>query len=126
MSKVVQEWIRKADSDWRTAHLIWESSEPNYDAVCFHTQQCVEKMMKALLISREKVPPYTHNLVSLDGFLREVYAEWIAEPEDLQMLTLGATAYRYPGDDATAEDAETCLRIATQLRSLALTLISQA
>lgn len=80
-------------------------------------------MMKALLILREKVPPYTHNLVSLNEFLREVYAEWIAEPEDLQLLTLGATAYRYPGDDATAEDAATCLRIADQLRARALTLL---
>lgn len=124
MSKVVQEWIRKADSDWRTANLIWQSPEPNYDAVCFHTQQCVEKMMKALLISREKVPPYTHNLVSLDEFLREIYTEWLAEPEDLQLLTLGATAYRYPGDAATAEDAATCLRIADQLRARALTLLS--
>lgn len=124
MSKVVEEWIRKADSDWKTANLIWGAPEPNYDAVCFHTQQCVEKMMKALLISRQQVPPYTHNLISLDEFLQEVYTEWTAEPEDLQLLTLGATVYRYPGEDATADDAETCLRIAAQLRSLALTLLS--
>ena len=80
--------------------------------------------MKALLISRQQVPPYTHNLISLDEFLQEVYTEWTAEPEDLQLLTLGATVYRYPGEDATADDAETCLRIAAQLRSLALSLLS--
>jgi HEPN domain-containing protein len=53
MSSVIKEWLRKANSDWQTANLIWDSSELNYDAVCFHTQQCVEKLMKALLIKLE-------------------------------------------------------------------------
>jgi hypothetical protein len=94
MSKVVQEWIRKADSDWRTANLIWGAPEPNYDAVCFHTQQCVEKMMKALLISRQQVPPYTHNLI-VKVHIPPVCGAWfkrlevmVSEPDELGDLSV--------------------------------------
>ena len=40
--------------------------QPKHDAVCFHAQQCVEKLMKALLIHLGLDPPRTHNLMLLD------------------------------------------------------------
>ena len=34
MNVVVEEWIRKADGDFRTAGRELEADPPNYDAVC--------------------------------------------------------------------------------------------
>jgi len=51
MNQVIQEWVGKAEGDFSTAEReLAVSSNPNYDAVCFHSQQCIEKLLKALMI----------------------------------------------------------------------------
>ena len=35
---------------------------PNYDGVCFHAQQCIEKYLKAKLVEADIDFPKTHNL----------------------------------------------------------------
>jgi len=71
MNDVVKEWMTKAEGDYRTACREFEADKPNYDAVCFHAQQCIEKYMKALLIEKGQVPPKVHDLAVLADFLRE-------------------------------------------------------
>ncbi len=67
MNEVVKEWIQKAEGDWRTANREFEVEfDPNFDAVCFHAQQCIEKLQKAVLIARNTIPPKTHDLVELN------------------------------------------------------------
>jgi HEPN domain-containing protein len=45
------EWVEKAEGDFRTAGREKNSAEhPNYDAACFHAQQCAEKYLKARLV----------------------------------------------------------------------------
>jgi HEPN domain-containing protein len=39
---------------------------PNYDAACFHAQQCVEKYLKARLQEAGIVFTKTHNLIFLN------------------------------------------------------------
>jgi len=66
MKEIVEEWIRKAEADYRTASREFSVTEnPNYDAVCFHAQQCIEKMIKALVILSGNHPPKTHELAHL-------------------------------------------------------------
>ena len=52
MNEVAQEWINKAEGDYLTATREADASPPNYDAVCFHAQQCIEKLLKALLTTK--------------------------------------------------------------------------
>jgi HEPN domain-containing protein len=41
------EWLVKADADYVTANRELRARKmPNYDAACFHAQQCVEKLLK--------------------------------------------------------------------------------
>jgi hypothetical protein len=48
MNETAREWITKADGDFRTAgREILVEEGPNFDAVCYHAQQCIEKLMKA-------------------------------------------------------------------------------
>jgi len=49
------EWIGKAEGDIRTSQREFSVNEhPNYDAVCFHAQQCAEKYLKAQLEALKK------------------------------------------------------------------------
>ncbi|MEO0520366.1 MAG: HEPN domain-containing protein [Cyanobacteria bacterium P01_A01_bin.116] len=50
MKPITQEWVSKAEGDFLTAQReLQAESKPNYDAVCFHSQQCIEKYLKACL-----------------------------------------------------------------------------
>lgn len=54
MNGTVREWLDKAEGDYRVAKRELRAAErPNYDAVCYHAQQCVEKLMKAVLVHRD-------------------------------------------------------------------------
>jgi hypothetical protein len=50
MNQLTIEWVDKAEGDFSTALREFRvRKSPNYDAVCFHAQQCVEKYLKARL-----------------------------------------------------------------------------
>lgn len=121
MNEVVQEWIDKAEADFRTATREFAvSDQPNYDAVCFHTQQCIEKLMKAVLIEFGSTPPKTHDLLQLYRLLCAHAPEWHPEESDLRFLTQAAVGSRYPGDAADYREAEEALRIGTSLHAALL------
>ncbi|HNU31111.1 MAG TPA: HEPN domain-containing protein, partial [Sedimentisphaerales bacterium] len=61
MNEVVREWIDKAQADYLTATREGRADPPNYDAVCFHAQQCAEKLMKAAIMVKGQVPAKTHD-----------------------------------------------------------------
>ena len=53
MKPITREWVDKAEGDFAVMERESRArKDPNYDAVCFHAQQCVEKLIKALLIHR--------------------------------------------------------------------------
>jgi HEPN domain-containing protein len=66
MNALVAEWVAKAEADFNTARReLRVRRAPNYDGVCYHSQQCAEKMLKAFLVAEQLRPPPTHNLVEL-------------------------------------------------------------
>ena len=41
MNPLIEEWIAKAEGDFTSANREFTAPElPNYDAACFHAQQC--------------------------------------------------------------------------------------
>ena len=124
MNATVEEWIRKADADFATARREAAATEnPNHDAVCFRAQQCVEKLLKALLIARGTVPPRTHDLVHLGELVSNVCPAWSWPIEQLRFVSRAAVAFRYPGESAWREDAEELLRLAAAMRERLLALL---
>jgi HEPN domain-containing protein len=120
MNDIIKEWINKAEEDWRVANREFEVvDEPAYSIVCYHAQQCAEKYMKALLISKNIRPEYTHDLIKLNEMISGVLIEWKFENEKLFFLNSGGVQYRYPGDSADYDDAEYCLQITKEIRDLA-------
>jgi HEPN domain-containing protein len=115
-SALVAEWVRKAEADLDLAKR--EQAYPgasNSDAIGFHAQQAVEKIMKAVLIACGQTPPRTHDLSVLDQLLVSAGVGSTAATNDLAMLTVAAVHARYPGASLTAQDAADLLRIACSI-----------
>ena len=102
MNDTVREWVDKAEGDYRTAgRELGAPDFPNYDAVCFHAQQCIEKSMKALLIDKGVSPQRVHDLAFLASALTGVFPEWSWPNEELRALSRSAVEFRYPGNPAS-------------------------
>jgi len=119
MKPQTAEWIEKAEGDWRVAQRELGSEDPVYDAVCFHAQQCAEKYLKALMEEQGLSAPKTHDLVVLLNSLVDRPLGMDRERAALARLSTYAVAFRYPGEEAVAEDAEESLKTALRIRAWA-------
>ncbi|HCP31672.1 TPA: DNA-binding protein [Candidatus Acetothermia bacterium] len=106
MNELVREWIEKAEADIRTAEReAVVTDRPNWDAVCLHAQQSVEKYLKAIL-QQKRIPFHkTHDLSSLAEPLLPTYPEWEALSDSLKRLSLFAAELHYSGEAASKQDA---------------------
>jgi predicted nucleotidyltransferase len=57
MRKATAAWLQEAQDELETAVLLLEHLK--YRGACFHSQQCVEKLLKALLLEKARRPPRT-------------------------------------------------------------------
>jgi HEPN domain-containing protein len=104
MKQITQEWVDKAEGDFATAQRELQVQEmPNYDAVCFHSQQCVEKYLKACLQEENIAFNRIHDLSRLLDLLLPVEPRWEALRPTLEVLTAYAVEFRYPGISANQE-----------------------
>ena len=118
MTGTAREWLDKAEGDYSSAGRELRARKGvNYDAACFHAQQCVEKLMKALMIHNGVVPPRTHDLVELSRLLAGIVTGWSWDEGELRDLTRGAVAGRYPGMTAGRDEARRAFDICTRLRT---------
>lgn len=119
MQPLTSEWIQKAEGDLATARReLRARTAPNYDAVCFHAQQCAEKYLKALL--QEAVTPFgkTHNLSLLLDLLKDQYPSLELIRPTLAMLSAYAVEYRYPGESADKDVARQAVKMAEEVKQL--------
>lgn len=113
------EWVAKADADLGTAKreaAVVES--PNYDAVCFHAQQCAEKYLKAAMIENGVRVPRIHDLEPLLNMLASQYPELQNVMHFARILSAMAVEVRYPGMMADEDDAEESLRATVAIREV--------
>ena len=117
MKDETEEWVEKAEGDLRTARREIAITEgPNYDAVCFHAQQCAEKYLKARMIEVGLTVSRIHDLEALLNLLLPVEPQWNVLLQPAITLSVMAVEVRYPGMSADAEDAENGLRSAETIR----------
>ena len=110
-------WVEKAESDVRTALRELATREgPNWDAVCFHAQQAVEKYLKAFLVKKGEAFPKTHDLRYLLDLAARHVPGWQEEREELSWLSFSAVEARYPGEATTKEEAERAAEIMRRWR----------
>lgn len=119
MKDLTKEWIKKSEGDVGTA--VRESSVKegaNWDAVCFHAQQAVEKYLKGILQEIEKPFSKTHDLSVLLELALSEFSELSVLADDLEWLSALAVEFRYPGEEALEEDAKHALAIMERALSL--------
>jgi HEPN domain-containing protein len=116
MKPITQEWIDKADRDFAAAQLLLDQPQPSYDLVCFHSQQCAEKYLKACLQESDIFFPKTHDLPTLLDLLLSVEPVWESMRLSLKSLTAYAVEFRYPGVSATQELATQALKDCHQIK----------
>lgn len=87
--------IRKAEEDMLLLEKIVDDEDISSEIVGFHAQQAIEKLLKALLIS--KIIPFrrTHDLGELIDLCSEHGIEVPDELNDVDELTPFAVEYRY-------------------------------
>ncbi len=77
MNPITQEWVDKAEGDFATAgRELNVTASPNYDAVCFHAQQCIEKYLKARLQEAGVQFGKTHDLSVLLNLALPIEPTW--------------------------------------------------
>jgi len=111
MKPLALEWVVKSEAaDFATASREMRARKsPNFDAVCFHSQQCAEKRLKALLV--EEAIPFskTHDLIRLLDLLIPIYRPLELLRPHLAELTDFAVEFQYPGESADKQIAQIAL-----------------
>lgn len=93
----ILEWVQYSEMDLKTANYLFENMFPKpLEIICYHCQQAVEKMLKALLITYGEKLQRTHDL----GLLAEQLAEFVdISDKQIEMcdeLTPYGVKIRYP------------------------------
>jgi HEPN domain-containing protein len=120
MRPATAEWVAKSEGDFLTAgREIRARKSPNYDAVCFHAQQCAEKYLKAVLQENERNIPKIHNLIELMLLCEEIDGtfEWLRA--DLVTMERYSVRVRYPGKFAEKDEAQAAYAAAGTVRKFA-------
>lgn len=103
MRKATVAWLREAQDELETAVVLLEHAKPR--GVCLHSQQCVEKLLKALLLEKGRRLPRTHDVVDLwntvasDGWSIDI------ELDDLVFLN-SVYRGRYPTEEGLLPHGE--------------------
>jgi HEPN domain-containing protein len=122
-----ERWLNFAREDLQMAKLAL--TETIYNQTCFHSQQCVEKAIKGLLLFQSRTPPRTHLLGDL---LTLLDPNPFTTSIDIQLLDRFYIPTRYP--DAlpgslpdglpNQEDATEALAVAQQTLDVVTQLVS--
>ncbi len=69
MKDAVKEWIKQAEDEFQMAQYLFDGDF--YKGTCFHSQQAIEKALKALLLSKEWMLEKTHSIARLVSLLED-------------------------------------------------------
>lgn len=120
MQPITQEWVDKAEGDWAvTGRELRARRSPNYDAACFHAQQCAEKYLKGRLQEDSLAFPKTHNLPVLLTLALPVEPSGNVLRAALPKLDDDNVEFRYPGRNAVAADAQDAQQFCRTVRDAA-------
>jgi HEPN domain-containing protein len=64
-SKIVREWLEKADEDFGFASANLTEENQFYAQICFHFHQAAEKYLKAFIVCHDLEFKKTHDLINL-------------------------------------------------------------
>jgi HEPN domain-containing protein len=122
IDEYVKKWLIKAENDLKVAENEMNVSAENIvtEAICFHSQQAVEKFLKAYLVTKNVEFGKTHNL----KFLLDLC---IKEDKEFEKVNIGnlsfyAVEIRYPDEFIipSIDEAKECVKIAKEVKEFVL------
>lgn len=93
-----EDWLRKADSDSRSAEILARDAQPPTDTICFHCQQAVEKYLKGYLALKDIDFIKSHDLDYLLKLCIDSDADFETYRETVLILNKYGIEPRYPAD----------------------------
>ncbi len=104
--ELVRQWKKKAQSDWTTVEILLAHEQCPAEVVCFHCQQYVEKLLKALLSRHSIEAPRTHDLRRLIQLAESLVPDLSQFSDASDKLTVHGVETRYPGDSHPVSSEE--------------------
>ncbi|RCK75049.1 MAG: hypothetical protein ANABAC_1766 [Anaerolineae bacterium] len=118
MNDLTDEWVNKAENDFAAAEVtLYAQKGPITDAVCFHSQQCAEKYLKAFLQENRIRFEKTHVLAYLLDLCLTLDEDFKIIATDLAELDSYGVAIRYPGTNLTPDYAFRAFETARRVRA---------
>lgn len=114
--KLTKEWIKKAQDDLRNAEVLLKEGGTT-DAICFHSQQAVEKYLKAFLVFHNLPVRKIHSLVSLAKECAKKKSGLLDFMKEYKTLEAYYIESRYPPDTLVYSENEgkTAYKIAVKV-----------
>ncbi len=127
MKKQVHDWILLADQDLKVSEILVKDEDSLTNIAVFHCQQAIEKYLKAYLIEQNIPLIKTHDLIKLNGMIKEIKDLGI----DKNKLILINEVYiesRYPGEELgllpdgipSNEEVEKIIEYAKEIKTIIL------
>ncbi len=96
MRKATGEWIKEAQEELASARILLEHGK--YKASCYHSQQSVEKGLKALIIENGEKPDKVRDIVELLSHARKLHPGVTLVMDDAVFLN-SIYKGRYPAEE---------------------------
>ena len=120
MLPMTREWVAKAESDYDGAcEALRSRKKSRHDRICFFSQQCIEKYLKARLTEAGVAFPRTHELSVLLQLCLPIEPLWSRFDQALAAMSQFGVLVRYPGTWATLREAQQGIRTCRRFRAAA-------
>jgi HEPN domain-containing protein/predicted nucleotidyltransferase len=130
MRKATQIWIVQARDEFEAAGILFDNQK--YQAACYHSQQCVEKVLKALVLEKAAPVPRTHDIIELRSRVLALGWTMALETDDAVFLN-SVYRGRYPTEEGllphgelTNDEAQRALDAAGKLLASADAILAEA
>ena len=117
MKPITLEWVAKAEGDWQGAqHMYGHRKHVQFETICFYTQQCVEKYLKARLAEAGQAISKTSNLSVLLKMVLPLEPDWAVLRAQIKGLKSYTWDITYPGRYATKAQAKQAIKDCREVR----------
>ncbi len=89
-------WFQYAGNDFEAVTVLSAQLKPKYEIVCYHCQQCAEKMLKGYIATNLGRLQKTHDLVVLCETCAHYDSDFEKIIEQCSDLTIYSSEVRYP------------------------------
>lgn len=108
MNELTKEWLNRAEKDLLVIEKILDD-ENLTNIIAFHSQQCIEKVFKSILIFYTGEIPRIHNLLKLYGMIIE-HEKIDIDMKLLERINETYIDSRYPSDLGLLPDGQPSLK----------------